>query len=198
MKQKFSTKWKASKQPRKQRKFIANAPLHLKRKMLSSNLSKPLREKHKIRNIELRKGDKVRIMRGKFKKKQGKIIELKTKLLKVYVEGIQVKKTDGSKVNVALRASNLQIIELNLDDKILCIFATGFLMGMAPIALDILGVESLTIGPANSIFTIFEFHSSEEGFEFGFFPMSILAISVIAGLVYAIIKPGNPKKKDVT
>jgi len=81
---------------------------------------------------------------------------------------------------------------------ILCIFATGFLMGMAPIALDILGVESLTIGPANSIFTIFEFHSSEEGFEFGFFPMSILAISVIAGLVYAIIKPGNPKKKDVT
>lgn len=117
MKQRFSTKWKASKQPRKQRKFIANAPLHLKRKMLSSNLSKPLREKHKIRNIELRKGDKVRIMRGKFKKKQGKIIELKTKLLKVYVEGIQVKKTDGSKVNVALRASNLQIIELNLDDK---------------------------------------------------------------------------------
>ena len=117
MKQKFSTSWKASKQPRKQRKFIANAPLHLKRKMLSSNLSKPLREKHKIRNIELRKGDKVLIMRGKFKKKQGKVIEIKTKLLKVYIEGIQIKKTDGSKVNVPLKASNLQIVELNLDDK---------------------------------------------------------------------------------
>ena len=117
MKQKFSTSWKASKQPRKQRKFIANAPLHLKRKMLSSNLSKPLREKHKIRNIELRKGDKVLIMQGKFKKKQGKVIEIKTKLLKVYIEGIQIKKTDGSKVNVPLKASNLQIIELNLDDK---------------------------------------------------------------------------------
>jgi len=117
MKKKFSTKWKASKQPRKQRKFIANAPLHLKRKMLSSNLSKLLRDKHKIRNIELRKGDKVKIMKGKFKKKQGKIIELKTKLLKVYIEGIQIKKTDGSKVNVPLQASNLQIIELNLDDK---------------------------------------------------------------------------------
>jgi len=117
MKKQFSTKWKASKQPRKQRKFIANAPLHLKRKMLSSNLSKPLREKHKIRNIELRKGDKVLIMRGKFKKKQGKVTEIKTKLLKVYIEGIQIKKTDGSKVNVPLKASNLQIIELNLDDK---------------------------------------------------------------------------------
>ena len=42
-------------------------------------------------------------------------------------------------------------------------FAVGFLMGIAPIALDILGVESFTIGPANSIFTIFEFHSSGEG-----------------------------------
>ena len=117
MKQKFSTSWKASKQPRKQRKFIANAPLHLKRKMLSSNLSKPLREKHKTRNVEVRKGDKVLIMRGKFKKKQGKVIEIKTKLLKVYIEGMQKKKTDGSKANVPLKASNLQIIELNLEDK---------------------------------------------------------------------------------
>jgi len=42
MKQKFSTTWKASKQPRKQRKYSANAPLHIKRKMLSANLSKTL------------------------------------------------------------------------------------------------------------------------------------------------------------
>jgi len=81
---------------------------------------------------------------------------------------------------------------------ILCFFAVGILMGIAPIALDILGVESFTIGPTNSLYTIFEFHSSEEGFGLSLFPLSILAISVIAGLVYAIIKPGNPKKKDVT
>jgi len=117
MKKQFSTKWKASKQPRKQRKYLANAPLHLKKKMLSANLSKPLREKHKTRNVEVRKGDKVLIMRGKFKKKQGKITEVKTKLLKVYIEGMQTKKTDGSKVNVPFKASNLQIVELNLDDK---------------------------------------------------------------------------------
>ncbi len=81
---------------------------------------------------------------------------------------------------------------------ILCFFTVGFLMGIAPIVLDILGVESLTIGPKNSPYTIFEFHSSDEGFGFNFFPMSLLAISVIVGLVYAIITPGNPKKKDVT
>ena len=75
---------------------------------------------------------------------------------------------------------------------ILCFFAVGFLMGIAPIALDILGVESFTIGPTNSLYTIFEFHGSMEGFEVGFFPMSMLAISVIAGLIYAIIMTGKP------
>ncbi len=56
-------------------------------------------------------------MRGKFKKKQGKVTEVSVKKSKVSIEGIQVKKQDGSKVNVKLRPSNLQIIELNLEDK---------------------------------------------------------------------------------
>ena len=117
MKQKFSTAWKASKQPRKQRKYLAKAPLHIRRKFLSVNLSKELRKKYGKRNIPVRKGDTVKIMRGKYKKKQGKVIEAKTKLGKIYVEGIQIKKMDGSKANVSLRASNLQIVELNTDDK---------------------------------------------------------------------------------
>jgi large subunit ribosomal protein L24 len=117
MKNKFSKHWKASTQPRKQRKYTANAPLHIKKKLLSVNLSKELRKKHKIRNIEVRKGDTVKIMRGKFKKKTGKIIEVNVKTSKVKIEGIQVKKQDGSKANVRLRPSNLQIIELVLEDK---------------------------------------------------------------------------------
>ena len=117
MKKKFSTIWKASKQPRKQRKYAANAPLHLKKKFVSVNLSKDLREKHGKRNIPVRKGDVVKVMRGKFKKKQGKVTEVKLKISKVVVEGIQIKKTDGSKVNVKMQPSNLQIVTLNLDDK---------------------------------------------------------------------------------
>ncbi len=117
MKKKFSTTWKASKQPRKQRKYAANAPLHLRKKMLSVNLSKELKKKYGKRNIPVRKGDKVKILRGKFKKKQGKVNEVKLKISKVVIENIQIKKKDGSKVNVRLRPSNLQIIELNLEDK---------------------------------------------------------------------------------
>ena len=117
MEKKFSKHWKSSKQPRKQRKYTANAPLHIKRKLLSVNLSKELRKEHKIRNIPVRKGDTVRITRGKFKKKQGKVTEVRVKTLDVIVEGIQIKKQDGSKVNVKLKPSNLQITELNLEDK---------------------------------------------------------------------------------
>ena len=80
----------------------------------------------------------------------------------------------------------------------LSIVATGFLMTIAPMTLDILGVESFVIRPMNSIFTIYEYHSIGEGFEFGFFPMSILAISVIAGLVYAIIKTCKPRNHVMT
>ena len=117
MKQKFSKAWKASSQPRKQRKYAANAPIHLKRKLLSVNLAKDLRKKHEKKNIPVRKGDTIRIMRGKFKGKKGKVNEVKTKMEKIYVEGVQVKKRDGSTVNVPVKASNLQIVELNLEDR---------------------------------------------------------------------------------
>ena len=116
MKQKFSTKWKASRQRRKQKKYRANAPLHLRRKMITANLKKDLREKYG-RSLPVRKGDSVKITRGKFKGKSGKINNVNLRNLKVSVEGIQVQKKDGTKVNVYFDASKLQIQELNLEDK---------------------------------------------------------------------------------
>jgi large subunit ribosomal protein L24 len=117
MKNKFSKHWKESKQPRKQRKYLANAPLHIKRKLLGANLSKDLRKKFKKRTIPVVKGDTVKIMRGKFKGKTGKITEVNTGTSKIKIEGINVKKQDGSKANIKMQPSNVQIIELNLNDK---------------------------------------------------------------------------------
>jgi large subunit ribosomal protein L24 len=117
MKKEFSTAWKASKKPRKQRKYLAKAPIHIKRKMMGANLSKELRKKYGKKTLPLRKGDVVKVMRGKFKGKTGKVLDVKLKRHKIQVENIQVKKQDGSKVNAPLRASNLQIIELNLEDR---------------------------------------------------------------------------------
>lgn len=117
MRKKFSTSWKGSKQPRKQRKYRANAPLHIKQKMVSSNLSKELRKKHGKRSMPIRKGDSIVVMNGKFKKKKGKIASVDLKKMRVTIEGIQRAKKDGTKVNVFFDPSNLQVVELNLDDK---------------------------------------------------------------------------------
>ena len=117
MKQKFSTSWISSKRPGKQRKYRYNAPLHIRHRFLSALLSKELRKKHGKRNIPLRKGDEVLIMRGNFRKKTGKILDVDLKNSRVTVENITRTKKDGTKVNVYLKPSNLQITSLESDGK---------------------------------------------------------------------------------
>lgn len=117
MKKHFSKHWKSSRKPRKQIKYLANAPLHLKRKFMSANLSKELRKRYGKRSLPVRKGDVVKIMRGKFKKKTGKISVVNAKKIKIEIEGMQIKKQDGSKANVKFNPQFLQITELNLEDR---------------------------------------------------------------------------------
>ncbi|MBW2996076.1 50S ribosomal protein L24 [Candidatus Woesearchaeota archaeon] len=113
----FSKTWKTSKKPGKQRKYRYNAPLHIKNKFLSVHLSKELREKHKKRNTTVRKGDTIKVLRGQFKGKSGKIDRVNLKTTKVYIQGIESTKKDGTKTFYPFTPSNLIIIELNLSDK---------------------------------------------------------------------------------
>jgi len=106
-----------SKKPRKQRKFLYEAPLHLRRKMIAAHLSKELREKYKRRSIPLRKGDEVLIMRGEFKGTVGKVVKIDTKKYKVYVDSAKKKRSVGTEYLVPISPSNLMIQKLNLDDK---------------------------------------------------------------------------------
>ncbi|MDI9623928.1 MAG: 50S ribosomal protein L24 [Methanothermobacter sp.] len=106
-----------SKQPRKQRKFLHNAPLHIRHKIMSANLSKELRKEYNRRSLPVRKGDKVEIMRGDFKGHQGRIEKVDLKNYKVYVEGATIQKVDGTTTYFPIHPSNLQIIELNLEDE---------------------------------------------------------------------------------
>ena len=117
MKQKFSTSWLASCQVRKQRKYRFNAPLHLRHKFLSANLSKELRKKYGKRSAPVKKGDEVVVMRGKFTKKEGKILDVDLKKSRVTIENLNRRKSDGTKVNVYFAPSNLQIKTLNLEDR---------------------------------------------------------------------------------
>ena len=114
----FSTSWKSSKKPGKQRKYRAKAPLHVKQNFVHAHLSKDLRKKHGKRNANVRKGDKVKILRGQFRKHEGKVERVDLKKTRVYVSGVELAKRDGTKRQLALHPSNLMITELNMDDKL--------------------------------------------------------------------------------
>ncbi|KUH34632.1 50S ribosomal protein L24 [Thermococcus celericrescens] len=106
-----------TRQPRKQRRFLYNAPLHLRSKVMVATLSEDLRNKYGVRSLPIRAGDKVRVMRGDFKGKEGKVVEVDLKRYRIHVEGVTHKKTDGTEVYYPLHPSNVMIIELNLDDE---------------------------------------------------------------------------------
>jgi large subunit ribosomal protein L26e len=104
---KFTKKWISSKSKKKQHKYTKTADWNTKHSICKVNLTKDLRQKHKLRNITPRKGDLVRVMTGEFKKKEGKIAKMDLKNYKVYIEGLQIGKKEGTKVNVPFNPSNL-------------------------------------------------------------------------------------------
>lgn len=117
MKKEWSSQWKSSVQPRKQRKYRINAPLHVRRRFIAANLSKPLRERFGRRSIAIRKGDEAVVMRGGIKGSKGVIERVDLKHSKVFLEGVKMKKVDGSDVARPLEPSNLMLTKLNLEDK---------------------------------------------------------------------------------
>ncbi len=106
-----------TKQPRKQRKFLYTAPLHLRGKFMSAPLSRDLRDRYNVRNLPIRTGDKVRIVRGDFRGKEGKVMDIDLKRYRIHVEGVTQKKVDGTEVFYPVHPSNVVIIDLNLEDE---------------------------------------------------------------------------------
>jgi large subunit ribosomal protein L24 len=116
MKTTFSTSWKASTQPRKQRKYRFNAPLHIRGSFLHAHLSKELRAKHGMRAIRVRTGDEVKVMRGQYADRTGKVERVDVVRTKVYVVGVDQARRDGSRKLYPMQPSNLLITKLT-DEK---------------------------------------------------------------------------------
>jgi len=117
MKQEWSPKWNSSVQPRKQRKYRYNAPLHVRHRFISANISPFLRKEMKRRSLPLRTGDEVEVMRGSMKGFKGIVERVDLKNLKIYIENVNIKKVDGTEVARSIDPSNIRIIKPNMDDK---------------------------------------------------------------------------------
>lgn len=100
-------------QPRKQRKARSSAFQHVRRKMLSAHLAKELRKEIKRRAVPIRKGDEVKVMRGKFRNIKGTIELVDLKKCKVFVKGVSAKKNRwfrGFEANRPLKSIDNKII----------------------------------------------------------------------------------------
>ncbi len=117
VKKTFSTAWNKSIQPRKQRKYRHNAPLHIRQKLISAHLDKALRKEYKKRSFTLRKGDEIIVMRGEFKGKKAVVSRIDLKKTKLFAEELKRKKASGQEVSVPIEPSNVKIVKLNMDDK---------------------------------------------------------------------------------
>lgn len=112
----WSEDWNSSTNPQKQRKYRENAPQHVKDKLVSVNLSETLREELGTRSINLNLGDRVKVMRGDRKGAEGIVSNIDRDDQKVYVNGLEVTRQDGSTSEVPFRPSNLQAQALNLEE----------------------------------------------------------------------------------
>ena len=105
-----------SKQPRKQRKALYNAPAHARGKHLSATLREDLRNKLGRRSLPVRSGDKVAVLRGDFKGHEGKVLDVDYTSYKVTIEEVTLSKPDGTATFLPVDPSNLMIIDADLKD----------------------------------------------------------------------------------
>ena len=108
-----------TKQPRKQRKALAEAPWHRRRKLMSAHLAAEYLEERKRklpRALPVRKGDVVKVLRGEFRGREGKVAMVDYRNLRITIEGLTYAKADKTQVAKPVHPSNVIIKKLDETD----------------------------------------------------------------------------------
>lgn len=91
-----------SKKPRKQRKRHFEAKKHERHKKMAA----PVKEG---KTKPVRKGDKVKVLRGDHKGEEGEVIGVDRKKYRIKIKGITRRKQDGEEIPVPIHPSNVII-----------------------------------------------------------------------------------------
>lgn len=91
--------------------------MHRKKALLSAHLSKELMQRTKKRAVTVKKGDRIKVMRGDFRGKTGLVASVDYKNGAINVEGISKRNSRGVDVLVPLRPSNLMVVERKGEEK---------------------------------------------------------------------------------
>jgi len=105
-----------SSNPSKQRQETANAPLHERGTELHATLADDLREQYETRRTRVNVGDTVEVMRGDDAGTEAEVVDVDMTDATVRVEDVTIEMADGEEVPRPLDASNLRLVDLNLED----------------------------------------------------------------------------------
>ncbi|CDO56018.1 hypothetical protein DV451_004302 [Geotrichum candidum] len=100
----------------KSRKAYFTAPSHVRRVLLSAPLSAALRKEYGVRSLPIRKEDEVKVVRGSYKDREGKVGQVYRLKFAIQVEKVTKEKSSGSSVPINIHPSNVVITSLKLDD----------------------------------------------------------------------------------
>ncbi|KAI9304912.1 translation protein SH3-like domain-containing protein [Cunninghamella echinulata] len=100
---------------RKSRKAHFTAPSHIRQKIMSAALSKELREKHNVRSMPVRRDDEVTVVRGTYKGREGKVVQVYRKKWVIHIERVTREKANGATAPIGIHPSNVVINKLKID-----------------------------------------------------------------------------------
>lgn len=102
-----------------ERKKFYSEKLHKKKNRMYVHLSKELQKKlkGKKRSLSVHKGDRVKVMRGSMKGKEGKIGSVSVVHKKISIEGMTRKNAKGDERSIPFEPSNLLLIALESTKK---------------------------------------------------------------------------------
>lgn len=103
--------------PGKSRKMRFNAPQHVTRKYMAAPLSPSLRAQYGVRSMPVRRDDSVIITKGDRKLTEGRVTRVDVARGRLLIEGVTRQRMDGSTVQIPIRAENVMITRLHLDDE---------------------------------------------------------------------------------
>ena len=119
-----------SKSPNKQRKAQYNAPLHTKRKRVTARLQLDSNDKRfeGIRNITVRVGDTVRVVRGDYahggkrertnEPKTGAILSVDSNTGRLTIEGCTIVNSNNQEEPYPIHVSNVVVTKIDESDKL--------------------------------------------------------------------------------
>ena len=84
---------------------------------MGCHVSAELKNKYGIRSIPIRKGDEVKIVRGFYKSKAGKVTNVSRKSRVIFVEKVTREKHNGRTTAIAFHPSNCVVTKLNLQNQ---------------------------------------------------------------------------------